>query len=509
MRKSNLLLVLLFAASTSFAQIEVLNNGRVGIGTTNPITLLDVRGDVHIPSGRSYWIGSNTDSGNRLRLHQVTNASTNAAFIDYFPALHFRAGTTRVLTMDNNGNVGIGVGTNNPVSRLALGAVGDAIHDVWFETNHIGLRVRNHGHVPQSIANTWGMAIHATTPVSSFNGDVGIRGSVSHPTPHNRGRAMGIMGDAGNATSGWNWGVIGSLTGTNNGAGILGVSEGNPWGIHIPGRYAGFFSGNVRVTGRINAVLVGNSDLRYKQNIVGLGEFSTSQMSRETSTATHGNVLSAVLALNPVQYNLRQVYFEAVSDTTTVARGFFAEESQLFQRTHFGLIAQELQEIFPNLVYEEDNGFLSINYTGLIPLLIQSIQELHAKVEHLQASIIGIPGIPAPPPIQTMSAPAPASNDDWTSFDETASNRTATLFQNVPNPFRQETRIEFYLPQTVTTAFLIFYDLQGRQLHQVTLTQRGAGVESISGSQFAPGIYLYALIADGREVAVKRMIITE
>ena len=403
----------------------------------------------------------------------------------------------------NNGNVGIR--TNNPVSRLALGNAGDAVHCVWFETNFIGLRVRNHGHVPTAVPNTWGLAIHATTPVSSVRGDIGIRGSVSHPTPLTRGRAMGIMGDAGNATSGFNWGVIGSLTGTNFGAGILGISEGNPWDTRIPGRYAGFFSGNVRVTGRINAVLVGNSDLRYKQNIVGLGEFSTSQMSRETSTANHGSVLSAVLALNPVQYNLRQVYFEALSDTTTVARGFFAEESQLFQRTHFGLIAQELQEIFPNLVYEEDNGFLSINYTGLIPLLIQSIQELHAKIEQLQAGIIGVPGIPSPPPVQTMNAPA--SNDAWNPFDETG--RVAALYQNVPNPFRQATEIRFYLPQTVATAFLIFYDLQGRQLHQITLTQRGEGSELISGSQFPPGIYLYALIADGQEVAVRRMIITE
>jgi hypothetical protein len=39
--------------------------------------------------------------------------------------------------------------------------------------------------------------------------------------------------------------------------------------------------------------------------------------------------------------------------------------------------------------------------------------------------------------------------------------------------------------------------------------QRGENSQLISGSEFEPGIYLYALIADGQEVDVKRMILTE
>jgi len=51
--------------------------------------------------------------------------------------------------------------------------------------------------------------------------------------------------------------------------------------------------------------------------------------------------------------------------------------------------------------------------------------------------------------------------------------------------------------------------MTGKQLMQIPLTQRGEGVELIQGSHLAPGIYLYALIADGREVDVKRMILTQ
>jgi len=54
-----------------------------------------------------------------------------------------------------------------------------------------------------------------------------------------------------------------------------------------------------------------------------------------------------------------------------------------------------------------------------------------------------------------------------------------------------------------------FYDQQGKQLKQITISERGEGNQTILGSQFTPGIYLYALLADGKEIDVKRMILTE
>jgi hypothetical protein len=43
----------------------------------------------------------------------------------------------------------------------------------------------------------------------------------------------------------------------------------------------------------------------------------------------------------------------------------------------------------------------------------------------------------------------------------------------------------------------------------LAIAQRGESSQLISGSEFEPGIYLYALIVDGQEVDVKRMILTE
>jgi hypothetical protein len=50
-----------------------------------------------------------------------------------------------------------------------------------------------------------------------------------------------------------------------------------------------------------------------------------------------------------------------------------------------GLIAQEVQKIFPELVQTDENGFLSVNYIGLIPHLIEAVKELKNENIDLKA----------------------------------------------------------------------------------------------------------------------------
>ena len=51
----------------------------------------------------------------------------------------------------------------------------------------------------------------------------------------------------------------------------------------------------------------------------------------------------------------------------------------------YGVIAQELQEIVPDLVSENDNGDLTVQYMGLIAFLIESNKELLQRVEQLES----------------------------------------------------------------------------------------------------------------------------
>ena len=55
----------------------------------------------------------------------------------------------------------------------------------------------------------------------------------------------------------------------------------------------------------------------------------------------------------------------------------------------FGFIAQEMEEIFPNVVNKpsNDNELYSIDYISIIPLLTKSIQELSSIVNKQQREI--------------------------------------------------------------------------------------------------------------------------
>lgn len=56
-------------------------------------------------------------------------------------------------------------------------------------------------------------------------------------------------------------------------------------------------------------------------------------------------------------------------------------------RTQYGFIAQEVQRYFPELVSADAKGMLSMNYTGLIPVLWQINQQLNRRVETLERKV--------------------------------------------------------------------------------------------------------------------------
>ena len=49
-----------------------------------------------------------------------------------------------------------------------------------------------------------------------------------------------------------------------------------------------------------------------------------------------------------------------------------------------GVLAQEIQEVFPELVKTNKEGLLSVNYQGLIPVLINAVKEQQQNLEKVQ-----------------------------------------------------------------------------------------------------------------------------
>ena len=109
-------------------------------------------------------------------------------------------------------------------------------------------------------------------------------------------------------------------------------------------------SGNLTMLGNVTgADFIISSDARYK-NVFG----------------NIPNALTAVNSLNGVTYTYNEL---SGKDTDTVRAG---------------VLAQEVEKVLPQAVYTDADGYKSVSYDGLVPLLIEAIKELTTRVEELE-----------------------------------------------------------------------------------------------------------------------------
>lgn len=223
--------------------------------------------------------------------------------------------------------------------------------------------------------------------------------------------------------------------------------------------------------------LVNGSDIRIKENIRNLE-----------------NSLDKVLKLRGVKYDYAESYLLDPNDTEGSAR--LVEEG----KDQIGMIAQELLPIVPEAVkYDSVRDEYGINYVSLIPILIEAIKEQDKKIKDLDKKIKDVTKLAFAAPGQSKSAEE----------ELITTSQPSRLGKNRPNPFSENTTIEFYLPAEVQHAMFYIYDLQGKQLKSIRVTERNEGNVVIQGAQLQPGIYYYSLIADGQVVGTEQMILTD
>jgi hypothetical protein len=89
---------------------------------------------------------------------------------------------------------------------------------------------------------------------------------------------------------------------------------------------------------------------------------------------------------------------------------------------------------------------------------------------------------------------------------ELSNKHIIVLDQNVPNPFAEQTAINYYLPNDFTRAQIIFLELSGKVIKSVDLTEKGKGTLNVFANDLTNGIYTYSLIIDGQTVETKKMV---
>lgn len=199
-------------------------SGNVSIGTTSSVTDLFVDGDILVPYGGAYYIGSDLYKG--IAWNSATGSITLGD--DTEPLEIYAGSTSPRATLTTAGNLGIGL--TNPTARLHVN--NDAGNAIWADCTH-------------TTTNDYVGVFGQSVPVDyygvggSFHGGWrGIEGWVQ-PT----GGYTYVGGDFNvNGGSGTNYGVYGITNGTGNNYSIYGYRSGD-------GNYAGYFVGNAHATG--------------------------------------------------------------------------------------------------------------------------------------------------------------------------------------------------------------------------------------------------------------------
>jgi hypothetical protein len=83
----------------------------------------------------------------------------------------------------------------------------------------------------------------------------------------------------------------------------------------------------------------------------------------------------------PIKYGL-----SALSKLKPVNYQLLKDPSGRTNHVEVGLLAQDVEVVMPELVRTDDEGKKLLNYIGLIPVLIKSIQELQQEIAELKAA---------------------------------------------------------------------------------------------------------------------------
>lgn len=246
-----------------------------------------------------------------------------------------------------------------------------------------------------------GTTLSAYKALGTSGSSIALWGSAYNATAQTNTGAYGLYISAGNGRSGDNCGVFSFLRGDNGGAAIYGASEQDISHTISGGKFAGYFNGRVYASERLG---VGNYSPSYTLDVSGTIRCTTltqtSDMRTKTNITNLGSTTDQVSQLRAVKYQMKPNDMEmmskgkALTDTARTStdnlKYLSLEEKKDTDRDHIGFIAQEFKTIFPELVYEDEKGMLSIDYLSLIPILVETIQQLNKRLEAVENKKPGI-----------------------------------------------------------------------------------------------------------------------
>lgn len=226
--------------------------------------------------------------------------------------------------------------------------------------------------------------------------------------------------------------------------------------------------GYAAIAGYQDRILFYNTTKDTYNNIVVGSVFNQSDSRAKKNVSNIQSGLMSLLQLRPVSYRWADKpanKVSAIDDTIQMP-------SDPQDRLQYGFIAQEVEEILPDLVLTDDNGSKSVNYIAMIPLLVQSVKELQSTVEK-QAMVIE----------QLQGAVAYKSKAEY------AGNKIKSVS---PNPTTGNFSVELQLSNASAEVFLTISDMGGNK-QQIIEVNYAQGIVSVDASSLPQGVFILSL----------------
>lgn len=226
-----------------------------------------------------------------------------------------------------------------------------------------------------------------------------------------------------------------------------------------------------------------HGDTAYNSIIVAK-VYTLSDLKAKTNVKPLKSSLDVMMRLQPVSYQWKQranVATQAVKGGDELAS---VSDSPLYgpcgeTGLQYGFIAQEVEKVLPDVVTTGDDGSKLIDYTAIIPLLVQSVQELQATVEAQAATI------------DRLQATLPAEK-----LQASGNNK---ILGCTPNPTSGIMTVSLQLESGVKSASIAVTSLAGNREKTVAVADGAESVE-LDLSALSSGIHIASLYVNGRFV---------
>ena len=311
-------------STNSTERMRISDTGRLGVGTTSPDSKIH-----SYQTAANYAAHFESANANSYGIWVEAGASAN----DGYPLISVtdNGGSNQYFRVDS-GTGRVAVGTTSPVAPFVVsngGAAGMEFHpELTTDTN----RLTNYDRTASAYMN---FKLDALTQQFNISGSEKMRLDSS-------GRLLVGKTAVGTNTVGVECRGDGLLAATRSGAVVAVINRKSSDGAAMQFRKDNVTVGSVSVTGSATT-------------------YNTSSDARLKDITGSARGLELINQLNPVAYNWK-------------ADGKADE----------GLIAQELEELLPNAVSQNEDGYYQMDYSKLVTILIKGIQEQQKQIEQLK-----------------------------------------------------------------------------------------------------------------------------